>query len=185
MRKILCFFAMFHIILLYSQTVNIFLNLSNNRDICIKVKSKIKLVLKNELRYANNSMYQVETLGIDKNQLTLFVYDTQDSLVESLVAFKPKGKLDITLEEYSEIEKKVEKEKQNARNIILPNKLKEINFDFKVFDSAEEVFKMYPCKLFDCWQDFYELKKGMKYKVQIQLKIKGKIYKSNTVEFIY
>ena len=109
MRKFLCFFAMFHIVLLYSQTVNIFLNLSNNRDICIKVKSKIKLVLKNELRYANNSMYQVETLGIDKNQLTLFVYDIQDSLVESLVAFKPKGKLDITLEEYSEIEKKFKK----------------------------------------------------------------------------
>lgn len=32
---------------------------------------------------------------------------------------------------------------------------------------------------------FYSFKKGKKYKMQIQLKVKSKIYKSNIVEFIY
>lgn len=185
MKRIIQFFMLINAVLYYSQSIKLNINLSTNNKIYIIISSETKLTLKENLLYANDWMYQVNTLGIAKNQLTLFLYDEKNKLIESEVASRPLGKYDITSEEYDKLIKINDKKKRNARIIISSNQSKKLNLDLRIFNNIEDVFKIYPCKIFNCWYDYYTLEKGKKYKIQIQLKVKSKVYKSNIIEFDY
>ncbi len=185
MKKIIHFLVIINTVLFHSQTVKININSVTDNKISITISSKTKLVLNEKLLYANDWMYQVNTLGIDKNQLTLFVYNEKNELIDSDVASRTLGKTDISPEEYERLRNINETKKRNSAISIPLNQPKEIYLDFRIFNSVEDVFKIYPCTMFGCWYDFYTLEKGKKYKLQIQLKIKSKVYKSNIVEFIY
>ncbi|MBT0551019.1 hypothetical protein [Riemerella anatipestifer] len=185
MKKIIHFFVIINTVLFHSQTVKININAITDNKISITICSNKELVLNEKLLYANDWIYQVSTLGISKNQLTLFVYNEKNKLIDSGVASRTLGKTDISPEEYEKLRKIDEKKKQNSRIFIPLNNHKEIHLDFRIFNSVEDVFKIYPCTMFGCWYDFYTLEKGKKYKLQIQLKVNSKIYKSNVVEFTY
>ena len=185
MKKSILFFVIINTVLFYSQTVRINVNSVIDNKISLTISSTKKIILDDKLLYANDWIYQVNTLGIAKNQLTLFLYDNENKLVESGVASRLIGKMDIPPEEYDRLKRINDEKNSESKIFILSNQQKKMDLDFRVFDDVEDVFKIYPCTMLGCWYDFYTLKKGEKYKLQILLKLKSKTYKYNMIDFIY
>jgi hypothetical protein len=185
MKKSILFFVIINTVLFYSQTVRINVNSVIDNKISLTISSTKKIILDDKLLYANDWIYQVNTLGIAKNQLTLFLYDNENKLVESGVASRLIGKMDIPPEEYDRLKRINDEKNSESKIFILSNQQKKMDLDFRVFDDVEDVFKIDPCTMLGCWYDFYTLKKGEKYKLQILLKLKSKTYKSNMIDFIY
>ncbi|MDC8106504.1 hypothetical protein ACNFU2_16560 [Chryseobacterium sp. PTM-20240506] len=171
---------------------NIDLKLSDNLQyINITLKSGNNLEIRKDIEYANNTFYQVKKSGIREKKLTLFLYDEKNNFIESGIANKI-GNIRFESIEQSEAYWKEKEILEKARldlsqiNInISKSKGVLLEFPFRVYADMESLFKDYPCTLLNCWYEFYSLERGKKYKMQVQLKIKSKIYKSNMVEFVY
>ena len=186
----------FLVILLYcncafSQSIS--LKVSDNLQyIYITVKSESIISIKKDIEYANNNFYQVKTIGVSPNKLTVFLYDEKGNFIESGIANKTIGKADFEsaeqLDSYWKEKEILNKAYQDIRQIkmkIPTSKNIILKYPFRIYSDATSLFKEYPCTMLNCWYEFYTLEKGRKYKMQIQLKVKSKIYRSNIVEFIY
>ncbi len=127
-------------------------------------------------------MNKIDEYPIYEDNLYLFVTENEKIIPQnktSILSHPDKPPLSYR----KELEKS--EEKMYKKYVIKANKIKTLSFDFLVYKDDKDVFRNYPCRMFDCSYDYYTLEKGKKYKMQIQLKIKSKIYKSNIVEFIY
>lgn len=190
MKKIVFLITLLFYECLFCQ--NIDLKLSDNLHyIYISIKSDSNLEINKHIEYANNTFYQVKTMGITPNKLTLFLYDEKNNFIESGIANKT-GKIEFPSEEqlqaYFKEKEIIDKTRLeiNKISIYLP-KFKNIKLEFPllIYPKVESVFKDHPCTMLNCWYDFYTMEKGKKYKMQVQLKLKSKLYKSNIVEVVY
>ena len=143
----------------------------------IKIRSKYKQKIYSKLEYANERWIQISKLGLHKNQLYLFLYNENNRLLDNSIAYK-----NIYTEETPDYYKEVI---EKDIDYLYPNTSKILEYKLLFYNDIDSIFKDYPCKKFNCMYSYYNLEKGKKYKLQIQLKIRHHIYKSNFVEFIY
>jgi hypothetical protein len=66
MKKSILFFVIINTVLFYSQTVRINVNSVIDNKISLTISSTKKIILDDKLLYANDWIYQVNTLGIAK-----------------------------------------------------------------------------------------------------------------------
>lgn len=169
----------------FTLAQNLQLNLSflpKEKKVNLEIKSDSDLKIGANLEYANEHWKEISKNGLSKNHLYLFMY-SNNKLLDNLVARR-----DVHPSEppsHYEQQRKASEAKINAEIKLNARQSKNLKYDLLVYHNAEAVFKDYPCEVFNCWYEFYSLEKGKKYKMQVQLKIKSKIYKSNIVEFTY
>ncbi|MDC8106502.1 hypothetical protein ACNFU2_16550 [Chryseobacterium sp. PTM-20240506] len=167
----------------YAQQVSINLQKQNN-NLNVGIISNEKLNLNTDLTSTsiNGAMNETEIYPMYENNLYLFVFDgaTVVPMQNAYILPHPDEPPSFYKKELENIEKR-----KNEKIFIHKGKIKKLKYKFLVYRNAKELFQDYPCRMFDCWYAFYSLERGKKYKMQVQLKIKSKIYKSNMVEFVY
>lgn len=183
-RKILILFIC-SIISSFSNGQNIQLNLSffpDSKKINAKIKSTSNLKISADLEYTNEKWKQVSKNKLSDNKLYVVIYEN-NKLLDNSVAHK-----DIKPSEppsYYEKEMKLAEERQNQKIKIPSMRSINLQYNILIYPTVESVFKEHPCEIFNCWYEFYTLQKGKKYTMELRLKVKSKVYKSNKVEFIY
>lgn len=166
-----------------AQKVGVFLQKDKNTiEVSIVSDSNMQLNIGLHSTHVYGVMNRIEEYPIYDNNLYLFVYENNEIIPKNEVLIM--GQLDAPPSSYKK-EIEFHSKKLYEKYIIRPNERKKIIFDFLVYKNDEEILKEYSCNFSNCFYDYYSLKKGKRYKMQIQLKIRGKIYKSNMVEFIY
>ncbi|WP_039965382.1 hypothetical protein [Bergeyella zoohelcum] len=166
-----------------AQRVDIFLQKDKNTlEVSIVSDSNIQLNMGLHSTHVYGVMDRIEEYPIYDNNLYLFVYENKEMIPKNEILIM--GQPDAPPLSYKK-EMESYSKKLYERYIIRPNERKKIIFDFLVHKNDEEVLKKYSCNIYNCFYDYYLLKRGKKYKLQIQLKIKSNVYKSNIVEFVY
>lgn len=165
-----------------AQNIKMHLSFNQRKQINIDIESIHNRKIGANLEYANERWKEISKNGLSENQLYLFIYD-KDKLIDNSVAQKNIQPSEPPI--YYEKRKNDAEIKKNAKINLCSKKLKNLQYNLLVYPNVDAVFKDNPCKIFNCWYEFYSLEKGKKYRMQIQLKVKSKIYKSNFVEFTY
>lgn len=60
-----------------------------------------------------------------------------------------------------------------------------ISHKLLIYQDRNSLFTDIPCTAISCLHEYYDLKRGSSYSMQVQLKTGRKLYKSNIIKFIY
>ncbi|REC48041.1 hypothetical protein [Chryseobacterium pennipullorum] len=169
----------------FNAQVKIDLKYTKGATIKVNILSKENLQLSTSLN--STTLFMLGEISeypmYDNSNLYLFLFDENGKPVpQRSASILPHPDKDPS---YYKKELKEAEKKRKAKYTITANKPESLNFDFLIYKNEKEVFKAYPCKMFDCSYYYYTLQKGKKYKMQVQLQGTAEVYKSNTVEFTY
>ncbi|MDY3339280.1 hypothetical protein PG279_08840 [Riemerella anatipestifer] len=168
---------------LNAQNITITLQKKKN-NLKVSIFSNEDLILNTGTASTNiyGFMNKIDEYPMYEDILYLFVYENEKIIPQNKtsILLHPDKAPSFYKKELEKLEKTMCK-----KYIIKANKNKTLCFDFLVYKDDKEVFKDFPCRTLDCSYDYYTLERGKKYKMQIQLKVNSKIYKSNVVEFTY